>query len=277
MGGDHSDVRQFAQDRVSIGRSTACDICIDDPRLFLFIRTTSSFTSCNTGVAERHCDIELNAKGAADEPVAHIISSVRGGGTLCNSKALKPQTYFPLRSGDMLVLNEQRAAGGSDDGVVVVFESLREPALSAFAQRYVLVGEPLGTGASAQVRRCCDRRTGAMYAAKIVQKARFTSKKALGCVENEYAILKLLHHENIVKCYDTLQDSKTLYIILELFVLRAFLCVLSHGDVLSQSQRRRSVQETDGQRRVSRTCRQEAVSATAGRCQLSPQQKHCPS
>lgn len=236
-------------------------------------------------MAERHCDIELNAKGAADEPVAHIISSVRAGGTLCNSKTLKPQTYFPLRSGDMLVLNQQRAAGGSDDGVVVVFESLRDQGLSEFARRYVLVGEPLGTGASAQVRRCCDRRTGAMYAAKIVQKAKFTSKKALSCVENEYGILKLLHHENIVKCYDTLQDSKTLYIILELFVLfPSFLpsshsCpwrVFLHDDTHTQSQRRRPVQAAAGPRRVSRACCQEALPAAAGRRQLSPQPQHCP-
>lgn len=214
--------------------------------------------------------------------MAHIISSVRGGGTLCNSKTLKPQTYFPLRSGDMLVLNQQHAAGGSADGVVVVFESLRDQGLSEFARRYVLVGEPLGTGASAQVRRCCDRRTGAMYAAKIVQKARFTSKKALSCVENEYGILKLLHHENIVKCYDTLQDSRTLYIILELFVwspsslLLLLPLVSSHcTHTHPQSQRRRPVQEAAGPRRVPGAGCQEALSAAAGRRQLPPQPQHC--
>ena len=191
----------------------------------------------HTDIADRHCEIEFNSRHSLEDPVAHVISCVSFGGTSCNRKKLSPQKYFPLRSGDVIVLQDPKhqpastqASAPATASVTIVFESLCDPELSAFAKRYMLVGEPLGVGASAQVRKCYDRRTGEEFAAKIVQKARFTSKKALSSVENEVPILKLLNHKNIVKYYDMLQDTRTLYIILELFVPEQHVAGACEGD-----------------------------------------------
>ena len=173
----------------------------------------------STVIADIHCTIEFNSGRSTDDPVAHVINFCSQRGTTCNHMRLKPRMYFPLRNGDLIVLSDPKGEKSSPaSSVTIMFESLCDTELSEFEKSYVIVGDPLGRGASAEVRRCRDRRTGEVFAVKIVQLKKFTSKKALERVKNEATILRSLSHKNVVKQYKCMEDSRNLYIVLELFV-----------------------------------------------------------
>ena len=64
--------------------------------------------------------------------------------------------------------------------------------------------QALGSGAFAEVRLCFHKRTGAKYAAKIVDKNKFALNKELrkGSFRDEVEILKSIDSPYIVHCYD---------------------------------------------------------------------------
>ena len=75
----------------------------------------------------------------------------------------------------------------------------------------------LGSGAFAEVRLCYHRRTGAKYAAKIVDKNKFALNKELrkGSFRDEVEILKSIHNPYIVRCEDIFETDNFLTIILQ--------------------------------------------------------------
>ena len=73
----------------------------------------------------------------------------------------------------------------------------------------------LGSGAFGEVRVCVHRESGAQRAVKVLRKSHMDEdeKKMLF---NEINNLKDLDHPNILKLYETFEDAKSVYLILEL-------------------------------------------------------------
>merc|ERR1711959_29985 len=78
------------------------------------------------------------------------------------------------------------------------------------------IGHPLGEGQFGKVKEAVDLETGLRCAAKIIRKAAIKTGKDVETVKKEVDFMKKLDHPNILKMYDTLEDTEKLYLILEL-------------------------------------------------------------
>ena len=80
-------------------------------------------------------------------------------------------------------------------------------------------GELLGSGGFAQVFSVTERSSGVRYADKVINKEIFLSKKrrnARDKVQREINLHRMMSHVNIIKFYDSFEDSDFVHIILEL-------------------------------------------------------------
>jgi len=71
----------------------------------------------------------------------------------------------------------------------------------------------LGEGGFGSVKRCKDKRTGRYYAVKIIRKKAVDDVPKL---QEEFEIMRLLDHPNIIRFQETFQDSRQLQLVLEL-------------------------------------------------------------
>eukprot|EP00826_Nyctotherus_ovalis_P034326 TRINITY_DN2839_c0_g1_i10.p1 TRINITY_DN2839_c0_g1~~TRINITY_DN2839_c0_g1_i10.p1 ORF type:complete len:316 (-),score=41.43 TRINITY_DN2839_c0_g1_i10:22-891(-) len=77
-------------------------------------------------------------------------------------------------------------------------------------------GESVGRGAYATVKEAIHLRFNKPVAIKIYDKALFSEPRRKKRIMFEIEILKMLHHKNIVKYYDTFQSPSHLYLVMEL-------------------------------------------------------------
>lgn len=73
----------------------------------------------------------------------------------------------------------------------------------------------MGSGTFGEVRKCVNRRTGAIRAVKVIRKDGLDEKEKTRFFY-EMEILKTLDHPNILKLYEVFQDDKRYYLVTEL-------------------------------------------------------------
>ncbi|XP_070598882.1 death-associated protein kinase 1 [Erythrolamprus reginae] len=81
------------------------------------------------------------------------------------------------------------------------------------------VGEELGSGQFAIVRKCREKTTGAQYAAKFIKKRRTKSSRrgvSREDIEREVNILKEIQHPNVITLHDVYESKMDVILILEL-------------------------------------------------------------
>ncbi|XP_034039272.1 death-associated protein kinase 3 [Thalassophryne amazonica] len=84
---------------------------------------------------------------------------------------------------------------------------------------YYEMGEELGSGQFAIVRKCKEKRTGAEYAAKFIKKRRLSSSRrgvSREEIEREVNILREIQHSNIITLHDIFENKTDVILILEL-------------------------------------------------------------
>lgn len=170
-----------------------------------------------------HCDVIRNATRCnTSDPLAFLLDRSRNGsGTFRNGTRVKRGVYQPLDTGDVISFSPPKESDGTQTGaeeITLVFYSASETTVSDFQKDYYVFGKTLGSGTSADVRKCRERRTGKCFAVKIVRLTKFTSTKFLSRIESEVPMLEKVNHPNIVKFIRRYRDSSALYIVLELFV-----------------------------------------------------------
>ncbi|XP_046760593.1 death-associated protein kinase 3 isoform X2 [Gallus gallus] len=96
-------------------------------------------------------------------------------------------------------------------------------AMSTFRQESVEdfyeMGEELGSGQFAIVRKCRERKTGVEYAAKFIKKRRLSSSRrgvSREEIEREVDILREIQHPNIITLHDIFENKTDVVLILEL-------------------------------------------------------------
>lgn len=77
------------------------------------------------------------------------------------------------------------------------------------------IGQTIGEGSYAQVKRAKHRETGEKVAVKVMAKKRM-SKDDIKCLEQEIEILKQVEHPNIVRLIDVFETSKYYCLVMEL-------------------------------------------------------------
>ncbi|NXC91819.1 DAPK3 kinase, partial [Cercotrichas coryphoeus] len=81
------------------------------------------------------------------------------------------------------------------------------------------MGEELGSGQFAIVRKCRERKTGLEYAAKFIKKRRLSSSRrgvSREEIEREVNILREIQHPNIITLHDIFENKTDVVLILEL-------------------------------------------------------------
>lgn len=98
-----------------------------------------------------------------------------------------------------------------------------DAAMSTFRQEAVEdhyeMGEELGSGQFAIVRRCRQKGTGKEYAAKFIKKRRLSSSRrgvSREEIEREVSILRCVRHPNIITLHDVFENRTDVVLILEL-------------------------------------------------------------
>ncbi|NXD16444.1 DAPK3 kinase, partial [Nothocercus nigrocapillus] len=84
---------------------------------------------------------------------------------------------------------------------------------------YYEMGEELGSGQFAIVRKCRERKTGLEYAAKFIKKRRLSSSRrgvSREEIEREVDILREIQHPNIITLHDIFENKTDVVLILEL-------------------------------------------------------------
>ncbi|XP_012726930.2 death-associated protein kinase 2 isoform X1 [Fundulus heteroclitus] len=100
---------------------------------------------------------------------------------------------------------------------------MRTPGMAVFKQENVEdfyeIGEELGSGQFAVVKRCKEKSTGAAYAAKFIKKRQSrVSRRGVKReeIEREVDILQQIQHPNIVELHDVYENRTDVVLILEL-------------------------------------------------------------
>ncbi|KAM7003385.1 death-associated protein kinase 2 isoform 1-T1 [Tautogolabrus adspersus] len=100
---------------------------------------------------------------------------------------------------------------------------MKTPGMAVFKQQNVEdfydIGEPLGSGQFAIVKRCIEKSTGIEYAAKFIKKRQSrASRRGVKReeIEREVIILQQLQHPNIVALHDVFENRMDVVLILEL-------------------------------------------------------------
>uniref|UniRef100_UPI003AAFA021 death-associated protein kinase 1 n=1 Tax=Centroberyx gerrardi TaxID=166262 RepID=UPI003AAFA021 len=86
-------------------------------------------------------------------------------------------------------------------------------------EEFYEIGDELGSGQFAVVRRCRNRSTGVEYAAKFIKKRRSKSSRrgvTREDIEREVSILKEIQHPNIITLHDVYENKAEVILILEL-------------------------------------------------------------
>lgn len=84
---------------------------------------------------------------------------------------------------------------------------------SNLLSRYI-VGQEIGDGNFAVVRRCTDKLKNIEYALKIIDKSKCVGKEHM--IENEVAILRSIQHPNIIQLVAEYETPTELYLVMEL-------------------------------------------------------------
>uniref|UniRef100_A0A673CTH5 non-specific serine/threonine protein kinase n=1 Tax=Sphaeramia orbicularis TaxID=375764 RepID=A0A673CTH5_9TELE len=100
---------------------------------------------------------------------------------------------------------------------------MRTPGMAAFKQQNVEdfyeIGEALGSGQFAIVKRCIEKSTGLEYAAKFIKKRQSrASRRGVRReeIEREVVILQQIQHNNIISLHDVYENRTDVVLILEL-------------------------------------------------------------
>ncbi|XP_064933104.1 death-associated protein kinase 2 isoform X4 [Columba livia] len=128
--------------------------------------------------------------------------------------------------------------------------SMRSPNMALFKQQKVEdvyeIGEELGSGQFAIVKKCREKSTGVEYAAKFIKKRQSrASRRGVRReeIEREVAILQQILHANIIKLHDIYENKTDVVLILELVSGGELFDFLAQKESLSEEEATRFIKQ----------------------------------
>ncbi|KAG7523503.1 death-associated protein kinase 2 isoform X2 [Solea senegalensis] len=120
---------------------------------------------------------------------------------------------------------------------------MKTPGMAVFKQQSVddfyEIGEELGSGQFAVVKRCIEKSTGNEYAAKFIKKRQSRSSRR-GVrreeIEREVSILQELQHANVISLHDVFENRTDVVLILELVSGGELFDFLAQKETLSEEE-----------------------------------------
>ncbi|XP_054475145.1 death-associated protein kinase 2 isoform X2 [Anoplopoma fimbria] len=127
---------------------------------------------------------------------------------------------------------------------------MKTPGMAVFKQQqmddFYEIGEELGSGQFAIVKRCIERSTGVEYAAKFIKKRQSrASRRGVKReeIEREVDILQQLQHNNIVELHDVYENRTDVVLILELVSGGELFDFLAQKESLSEEEATRFIKQ----------------------------------
>ncbi|NXS54750.1 DAPK3 kinase, partial [Brachypteracias leptosomus] len=128
--------------------------------------------------------------------------------------------------------------------------SMKSPSMALFKQQKVEdvyeVGEELGSGQFAIVKKCREKSTGMEYAAKFIKKRQSrASRRGVRReeIEREVTILQQILHANIIKLHDIYENKTDVVLILELVSGGELFDFLAQKESLSEEEAARFIKQ----------------------------------
>lgn len=103
------------------------------------------------------------------------------------------------------------------------------------------IGDKIGDGNFAVVKKCVHRGTGILYALKIIDKSKTRGAKETKMIENEVKTMRAIKHPNCVNLYDVYDTPDELFLVMEL---------VEGGDLFDRIVEKGKYQESDAIRLV---------------------------
>ncbi|XP_065589618.1 death-associated protein kinase 2 isoform X3 [Cyrtonyx montezumae] len=132
----------------------------------------------------------------------------------------------------------------------VLVASMKSPSMALFKQQKVEdvyeIGEELGSGQFAIVKKCREISTGLEYAAKFIKKRQSrASRRGVRReeIEREVAILQQTQHANIIKLHDIYENKTDVVLILELVSGGELFDFLAQKESLSEEEATRFIKQ----------------------------------
>jgi len=110
-------------------------------------------------------------------------------------------------------INSPFAKKSTGDHDVIYTDFIGER-IGSIRDYYSLLSPPIGKGAFGEVRRAIHLQTNVTRAVKIIKKS-LTSKEQQEVLINEFNILKMIDHPNVMKVFEFFQDEEHFYIVNE--------------------------------------------------------------
>ncbi|XP_061203633.1 death-associated protein kinase 2 isoform X2 [Neopsephotus bourkii] len=127
---------------------------------------------------------------------------------------------------------------------------MKSPGMALFKQQKVEdiyeIGEELGSGQFAIVKKCRDKSTGLEYAAKFIKKRQSrASRRGVRReeIEREVSILQQILHANIIKLHDIYENKTDVVLILELVSGGELFDFLAQKESLSEEEATRFIKQ----------------------------------
>lgn len=81
--------------------------------------------------------------------------------------------------------------------------------------KYYVLGEKLGTGSFAVVRKATRKSDGKAFAIKVIKKTKLNAEE-LAVVHDEVEIMHRINHPHAVQLYEMFETPKKIYMVMEL-------------------------------------------------------------
>ncbi|XP_052527533.1 death-associated protein kinase 2 isoform X6 [Tympanuchus pallidicinctus] len=137
-----------------------------------------------------------------------------------------------------------------DGGSCIISASMKSPSMALFKQQRVEdvyeIGEELGSGQFAIVKKCREISTGLEYAAKFIKKRQSrASRRGVRReeIEREVDILQQTLHANIIKLHDIYENKTDVILILELVSGGELFDFLAQKESLSEEEATRFIKQ----------------------------------
>lgn len=170
--------------------------------------------------------LEMHPKIGSDGVLKKVeLIDRSSNGTWLNGKRMTKAKRTTIRSGDVFSLVQNYRTGG-ENVAAFVFSAIRNSQGESvrFFQKYRL-GQELGRGTYATVRRCTERETSKEYAVKIIdlnsgRAQGWEIKELVKNAKNEAAMQQELDHPNVIQVQELFvdKDAGTVYIVMEFMV-----------------------------------------------------------
>ncbi|EFA78669.1 putative protein serine/threonine kinase [Heterostelium album PN500] len=195
------------------------DFALCDNEIVIGRQPSSTIHFNDMNISGTHCSIKKEGDDGDDQhgPIIAFLYDKSTNGTYVDGMKVGKGNRFLLSSGQEIGLVLSKKQG--QEKIAFIYQTCeKEDDEEGGPQKKYHIGETLGAGNFATVKLAVDKKTGAKFAIKIVDKKKYfmNSSSRKDALMDEVNILTQLNHQNIIHIQEVFNTEKTLYLVLEL-------------------------------------------------------------